>query len=349
MANVVPMSATAIRTEKREYEKYTAKINAEKKKQSTLRKKANKLLDAREAAVKKQQAAEPAKYKTIIKKGKKISTKINNVTGMTSAQKTAYLNSTKVGKAINISKKKQRGYEAKRRKYDKYKQNTINMHRANSIIHAKRKVKHTRTINSYIMPNDARSNNSFVAFMVTNEADDHSTNVATEPVEHGVNIQTSTQMNAPTVSVTAKIYGKNMESLKEQVNKLTNWSHSGADMFFNGPHQHPQCTISDVSATYNWDADGSLTTADLSITLSIAQFFNTEPRSKRKGAKKDSGSKGRKRGQSSKNANSKHYVIAKSGMTYAYIADKKHVSVQSLEQKNNFSATKIPIGSKIYY
>lgn len=98
MANVVPMSATAIRTEKREYEKYTAKINAEKKKQSTLRKKANKLLDAREAAVKKQQAAEPAKYKTIIKKGKKISTKINNVTGMTSAQKTAYLNSTKVGK-----------------------------------------------------------------------------------------------------------------------------------------------------------------------------------------------------------------------------------------------------------
>lgn len=73
---------------------------------------------------------------------------------------------------------------------------------------------------AYVMPNYPRADDSYVFMFVTDESEPHSTNVATQAVEHGMNMVTTTQMNAPTISVTAVLGGETIDDMDQIKKKI---------------------------------------------------------------------------------------------------------------------------------
>ncbi|GAK47704.1 possible minor structural protein gp89 [Secundilactobacillus oryzae JCM 18671] len=207
---------------------------------------------------------------------------------------------------------------------------------------------------AYVMPNYPRADDSYVFMFVTDESEPHSTNVATQAVEHGMNMVTTTQMNAPTISVTAVLGGEtidDMDQIKKDLVKLRRWTDHGTDIRWNSEAGYQEHVImSDLTSDFNRASGGTgINTCNITFTLTIATYFDSNVKKKAKKTKK-TGSKPKSKGTGKGKSNSKHkYIVAKSGYTYWYVSQKTGVKLSTVEKLNKYPARKIPIGAKIYY
>lgn len=208
---------------------------------------------------------------------------------------------------------------------------------------------------AYLMPVNPNTNKSYAQFFVTDISNPHSINVSSKSVEHGMAMATTTQKNLPTISVAAKVGGYGINDIKTAqyyTNKILLWADSGAECVFHSRQfNESHVLISDVTPQYTTtDSETGINAINLSFTLTVADYFDTNPKKKKKSTK-NVGHKSSNKGSKSKSSSkqTKKYVKAKNGDTYIGIARKKGVSVSHLKQLNKYADTKIPIGAKIYY
>lgn len=214
---------------------------------------------------------------------------------------------------------------------------------------------------AYLMPKNPASDSSYALMFVTDISEPHSTNVASKAVEYGMNMATTTQKNATTITVTATLGGHhpNMKEANKYHKKIIGWVDNGVACVFRSKEfssdnvlisdYTPQRTLTDVGTGIN--------TTNVSLTLVVANYFQTNKSSK-KNSSKNVGHKGAKKGSKSKKNSSKkgssdskqhHYIIAKNGDNYINIARKKGVKLSHIKQLNKYADRQIPIGSKIFY
>lgn len=272
-------------------------------------------------------------------------------------------------KTKNPSKKQKRSLRSWQRAYRRNK-NALTKAKANYALAKKRskEATHRRTIISkikgdkrfkthgYIMPNYPRTNSSFVFLYLTSESESHTTTVATQPVDHGVNITTTTQMSAPTIALEAIVgrKGDTMRTLKSELKKLKRWSDHGTDLRWRSNQGYVSHVVLS-SISINGDLSGSavnsygIGSVGVSITLTKTVYANSNV--KKKSSKTNStGAKGAKKSSHGGKGKPKTgYVIAKRGFTYSYLAAKLGCKISTLEKLNKYPARKIPIGAKIYY
>lgn len=206
---------------------------------------------------------------------------------------------------------------------------------------------------SYIMPNYPRSDESYVFIFVGDESEPHSTNVATQSIENGVNIATTTQMNAPTISITGVLGGEtvdDIDSINKDLVKLKRWADHGTDLRWNSKAGYQGHVImSDF--TPEFDRTGTATginACSVTFTLTIVTYFDSNVKKKKK-ATASKGTKSTKKAKTSKKKSTHKYIVAKSGYTYWYVSQKTGVKLSKIEKLNKYAAKKIPIGAKIYY
>lgn len=226
-------------------------------------------------------------------------------------------------------------------------------------------------IRSYIMPNNPKTDNSFVYIWVSDEQPSHGNSVASQAVEHGVTIATTTQMNIPTIAVTGTIGGDpdiTMKQVKADVKRMQNWSDNGSDLQWHGQDVISSVIMSDFAADYQLQAPGTgINSVSVSFTLTVATYFDSNVKKKKKSTK-TSGNKSTKKGSGKSKKDTKNYgpngdindyyntkakahkyVVAKRGYTYSYVSQKTGVKLSVIEKLNKYPARQIPIGAKIYY
>lgn len=205
-----------------------------------------------------------------------------------------------------------------------------------------------------LVPQNPNTNQSYVILFMKTANADTSPQVNTKAVEKGMNLSTTTQQGANTISFEAIIGGGDvdqMSEVKREIGKLRYWSNNGVPLIFHSNNYNSESVqISAFTNSYEFtDAGTGINSANVSITLTEAQFFETNIKTK-KGTTKYVGHKGNKKGTKNSNASNKHrYVIAKSGVTYLSVARSKHVSLAHVRKLNKYADRSIPIGAKIYY
>lgn len=207
-----------------------------------------------------------------------------------------------------------------------------------------------------LVPKSPNTNQSYVILFIKNENTDTSPQINTKSVENGMNMATTSQRGANTITFDAVIGGDSADDIDEvnrEVNKLKYWSNNGTPLIFHSNNLNSESVqISAFTASYEYiDGGTGINTANVSITLTEAEFFNTNVSTK-KGSKKYVGHKGNKKGTKNKiNSNTtKHrYIIAKSGDTYIKLAREKGVTLSHVRQLNKYADRSIPIGAKLYY
>ena len=217
---------------------------------------------------------------------------------------------------------------------------------------------------AYIIPNNPQASGSYVFIFEQDESVSHGNTPATQPVEHGVNIVTTTQMNTPTIGVSGTIGGRQGDTiakLTKDVEKMERWSDSGIDMRWHGQRQVNHVLLSDFQSDINMASGSGDNVINVTFTLTIATYFDSNIK-KKKAQTKDTGNKSTTKGtkgNSKKNdknssgnstkSKAHKYVTAKRGYTYWYVAQKTGVKLSVIEKLNNYADRQIPIGSKIYY
>lgn len=205
-----------------------------------------------------------------------------------------------------------------------------------------------------LMPKNPSTEHSYVLLFVKNQSNPTSPQISSKPVEHGMNMSTTTQMGANTIPIDAVIGGMNIKDMREvrrEVQKLKYWSNNGTPLVYHSKDINSESVqISDFTPAFDYmDGGTGLNSANISLTLNETKFFESNVK-KKKGSKKHVGHKGAKKGSKNKKGGTKHhYVIAKAGYTYLHVARIKNTSLSHVESLNSYPASKIPMGARIYY
>lgn len=275
-------------------------------------------------------------------------------------------NMTKIKKKYDRAKSNYSSEKQKTAKSDKLK-------KTRKDLNAKVKKDPRFKTHAYISPNNPGSTSSYVFIYVKDQSATHGSSIASQAVEEGMNMSTTSQMNAPTISITGTIGGRQKDtisSLTKEVEKLERWADSGIDMKWHGKRVYSHVQISDFTSDLNFEGTGTgINSTDVSMTLQIGNYFNSKKKAKKK-ATKDTGTKTPKTGSKSANGKQKatakkgnksndkndngkskthKYIVAKRGYTYWYISQKTGVKLSVVRKLNKYPDREIPIGSKIYY
>lgn len=229
-----------------------------------------------------------------------------------------------------------------------FKGKKVDNHFLKSIVNMKQRANYSDSSGKLIAKN-AKTDNSYVILFIRSSQGSTQAQVNTKAVENGLNITTNTQMGINQITLDATIggMGANLDDVQKQLNKLKYWANHGNELVYHSPEFNSESVqITDYEPSFEVTGGGTGTNSvNVSLTLNETSFFDVG--SIKKATKhKAVGHRGKKHGKKSKK---KHFVKAKSGFTYIYVARIKGVSLKRVMKLNHYSATKIPIGAKIYY
>lgn len=233
----------------------------------------------------------------------------------------------------------------------------------------------------YIRPRNPDTDHSYIYFMVTDESPAYETQIASTPVEWGVNITTGTQKQQTQVSIngilfnpkfstmanqtesdtqyannndnsTDTINGANNENktraiywnVINQAKTLANWNKQGTEMFYSGQDWYRHCLISEFQPDYNNSGDdGSITSINFTMTLTLCDYFDSNINVKKRSTHRVAARPGKGK-KSRTNKNRHKYIRVKAGMTYGLVGHEKHISVSKLRKMNPWPDRRIPTG-----
>ncbi|WP_268914145.1 phage baseplate protein [Lentilactobacillus sp. SPB1-3] len=220
---------------------------------------------------------------------------------------------------------------------------------------------------AYIMPNNPGTNSSYVFIFVQDQSTDHGSSIASQAVEKGMNMSTTSQMNPATVSITGIIGGRQKDtisSIEKDLEKIEKWADNGIDMKWHGRRIFAHVQLSDFTSDFNFEGAGTgINSSNVTFSLQIGNYFESTVK-KKKGTTSDVGTKpvnkgnnnGKGTNKDDKNNNSKgngnnthKYIVAKRGYTYWYVSQKTGVKLSVVQKLNKYPDREIPIGAKVYY
>lgn len=251
---------------------------------------------------------------------------------------------SKYSKAKTAASKAEHNY-----KYSKHMPEVNKYHMQNTLKAMKKDRDWAHSDGNYLIPKNPWSNHSYVLFYITDFQPTHESSVNSTSVEHGFYVSSVGQMTPPSYSITGYIGGEpkdTMKDIKKSIDRIQTYADDTTQVLFTGDQSLKSAVVTSFAPDFNHQVDGGGGTnaVQFSMTITGVSFAESNVK-KKKHETKDSGKKKPKKGSSK----GSHYVIAKRGDTYWGIASKHKVSVSSVEKKNKYSATHIPVGAKIYY
>lgn len=171
------------------------------------------------------------------------------------------------------------------------------------------------------------------------ETEDNDIQVTTNPMPHDEPIATHSQQTSKTISITARIMGRNDKETREKYNILNKWKADGCEVTYRGRIYYKHCLFTALHREYNKNE----TALNITFTLQFVDWAYLKLSKKKSGKKVSTGTKTKK----VKKTSSKKYITSKSGTTYWDLSRKYGNSVTWMEKNNKYSARKIPIGVKI--
>ncbi|HJE00103.1 MULTISPECIES: phage baseplate protein [Levilactobacillus] len=204
---------------------------------------------------------------------------------------------------------------------------------------------------AYIMPKYPWASTSYVFIRTNDEQPTFSSNLTSNPTEKGGTVAGSAETQPTTVAVQGVLGGdggnSHLAGLKTQAKRLERWEKNHTPLEWHGEYTMMSTNISDFSPDYSHEiGTGGENIINLSITLQEVEYADSNKKAKAKSTK-NTGTKATTKSTSTKSK--KKYVIAKKGTTYWSVHVKTGVSLATIEKKNKYPATKIPVGAKIYY
>jgi len=187
----------------------------------------------------------------------------------------------------------------------------------------------------------ADKKSSTVWFLGEQEPSEANTqDVPTQPVDRGDPRARYSRRSSKTLTGTYYLFGTEEHSLDARFNKFQKWALHGYELQVRGFSKFAHARITEVDKTQFY---GNALKMSINFTYILPQKVGYTKRKKKVVAKKTT------KGGDGKNKTKKLYVTSKAGTTYWGIAQKKKVSVKSLEKMNKWPARKIPIGVRIRY
>lgn len=262
---------------------------------------------------------------------------------------------TKYNKTLSSEKSKYNKYKASYEKAVKVEKNSahspevLKYHMENTLKNMKKDNDWEHSDGNYLIPKNPWSDDSYALFYVTDFQPTHESSVNSTSVEHGFYVSSVGQMTPPSYAITGYLGGEpddTMDDIKKRINRIQGYADDTTQVLFTGDQSLKSAVVTAFTPDFNHQIDGGggENAVSFSLTITGVSFADSTIKQKKK-ATKDSGKKTPKKGSSK----GSHYVIAKRGDTYWGIATKHKVSVSTVEKKNKYAATRIPVGAKIYY
>lgn len=193
----------------------------------------------------------------------------------------------------------------------------------------------------YIAAKNPISEYDYVYLKLNTEEPNYTNNLDTSSTpEKGKSLTASSERELVSVTISGMIGGTsgyNYRKVKADETRIARWSNNSENLYVRGQLIYPEVVI--TSFTPQHTTDGYVNAMNVSVTFTKANYAESTIQDKRKPKKKGKKSKSKGVG---KNKATKYKI--RRGDSYFSIARRYGVSVSTLESKNHYPATNLPVG-----